>query len=207
MTKITEDKITIIHGDVISSLNKIQKGSIKCCVTSPPYWKGFSYEAYFNSYAQYLEWTERWLLCIYEALSDESYLFLNVANDSETTIKAYELMNIATRQIMFKLHDTIIWYVYNRQPANTDKQLTNQHEFIFLLVKNSSYVKLYKKNVTHKEIFDTANVGNVWKLKFNTNREKGIAITQKQESGCPSYFQRFATTHLFFLTDTDFIHL
>ena len=51
----------IINGDCLEQLKNIETDSIDCIVTSPPYWKGFEYEAYFNSYAQYLEWCERWL--------------------------------------------------------------------------------------------------------------------------------------------------
>ena len=53
--------IQIINNDCIKALKDIETDSIDCIVTSPPYWKGFEYEAYFNSYAQYLEWCEEWL--------------------------------------------------------------------------------------------------------------------------------------------------
>ena len=43
-----------IHNtDCISGMKKLPDGSIDLIVTSPPYWKGFEYEAYFNSYKQY----------------------------------------------------------------------------------------------------------------------------------------------------------
>ena len=121
----------LINGDVITELKKLPTESVDCIVTSPPYWKGFEYESYFNSYNQYLKWSEEWLRECKRVLHRDGYFFLNIANDSETTIRAYELLNICTNKIMFKLHDSIIWYVYNRQPANTVRQLTNQYEFIF----------------------------------------------------------------------------
>ncbi|OQX80754.1 MAG: hypothetical protein B6D64_02805 [Bacteroidetes bacterium 4484_276] len=43
--------------------------------------------------------------------------------------------------------------------------------------------------------------------KFNKNGKKGIAITQKQESGCPTLFPSLSIHTLVFLTDTHFIHL
>ena len=70
--------------------------------------------------------------------------WLNVINDSEITIRAFELMELATRKIMFKLHDTIIWYRYNQQPANTNRQLTNQCEYVFMLRHTSTGVELDK---------------------------------------------------------------
>ena len=51
----------LIKGDAIEELKKLESNSVNCIITSPPYWKGFKYESYFNSYKQYLDWSERWL--------------------------------------------------------------------------------------------------------------------------------------------------
>ena len=51
----------IYHGECIEVLKTFEDDSIDCIVTSPPYWKGFEYEAYFNSYKQYLDWSREWL--------------------------------------------------------------------------------------------------------------------------------------------------
>ena len=159
----------LIHGDCIEELKKLDDNSIDCIVTSPPYWKGFEYEAYFNSYKQYLDWCKIWLKECKRVLKKDGTFYLNVINDSEITIRAFELMEIATREIMFKLHDTIIWYRYNQQPANTNRQLTNQCEYIFMLRHTSANVELNKDAAySHNpDIFKTKNVGNVWELAFN----------------------------------------
>lgn len=167
-----EEKMKLINGDVISELKKLPSESINCIVTSPPYWKGFEYESYFNSYNQYLKWSEKWLRECKRVLHRDGYFFLNVANDSETTVRVHELLNICTNKVMFKLHDTIIWYVYNRQPANTNRQLTNQHEYIFMLRHSSNDIDLNKKELYeyNPSIFKTKNVGNVWEIPFNRNK-------------------------------------
>ena len=84
---------------------------------------------------------------------------------------------------MFKLHDTIIWYVYNRQPANTNRQLTNQHEYIFMLRHSSNDVDLHKKELYdyNPNIFKTKNVGNVWEIPFNKNKSN-ISFRKKTKS-------------------------
>lgn len=165
-------KMKLINGDVISELKKLPSESVNCIVTSPPYWKGFEYESYFNSYNQYLKWSEKWLRECKRVLHRDGYFFLNVANDSETTVRVHELLNICTNKVMFKLHDTIIWYVYNRQPANTNRQLTNQHEYIFMLRHSSNDIDLNKKELYeyNPSIFKTKNVGNVWEIPFNRNK-------------------------------------
>ena len=48
-------------GHCLQVLKDIKDKSIDCIITSPPYWKGFEYEAYFNSYKQYLDWCKLWL--------------------------------------------------------------------------------------------------------------------------------------------------
>lgn len=162
-----------IHNmDCVEGMKMLPDASIDVIVTSPPYWKGFEYEAYFNSYKQYLDWCEVWLKECKRVLKPNGTFYLNVINDSEITIRAFELMEIATRKIMFKLHDTIIWYRYNQQPANTTRQLTNQCEYIFMLRHTSAGVELNKKSAYEKNphIFKTANVGNVWEITFNSGK-------------------------------------
>ena len=178
-----EMKMKLINGDAITELKKIPTESIDCIITSPPYWKGFEYESYFNSYNQYLKWSEKWLRECKRVLNRNGYFFLNVANDSEITVRVHELLNICTNKIMFKLHDTIIWYVYNRQPANTNRQLTNQHEYIFMLRHSSNDVDLHKKELYdyNPNIFKTKNVGNVWEIPFNKNKSN-ISFRKKTKS-------------------------
>ena len=163
----------IYNLDCIDGLNRLSDSSIDLIVTSPPYWKGFEYEAYFNSYKQYLDWCEVWLAECKRVLKPNGTFYLNVINDSEITIRAFELMEIATRKIMFKLHDTIIWYRYNQQPANTTRQLTNQCEYVFMLRHTSANIDLHKAEAyaRNPHIFETKNLGNVWKIPFNSGKK------------------------------------
>lgn len=174
--------IQLYNGDCLEVMSKIEDKSIDCIVTSPPYWKGFEYEAYFNSYKQYLDWSKKWMSECKRILKQDGTFYLNVINDSEITIRAFELMEIATRDIMFKLHDTIIWYRYNQQPANTTRQLTNQCEYVFMLRHSSAGVCLDKKALyeRHPSLFKTKNVGNVWELPFNSGKKASNGFGRKE---------------------------
>jgi hypothetical protein len=55
-------------------------------------------------------------------------------------------MNIATEELMYKLHDTIIWYRFNQQPCNSNRQLTNQVEYVFMLRHTSAGIELNKED-------------------------------------------------------------
>lgn len=174
--------IDLRQGDCLEVLKTIPDKSVDCIITSPPYWKGFEYEAYFNSYKQYLDWCKIWLSECKRVLKPNGTFYLNVINDSEITIRAFEIMEIATRELMWKLHDTIIWYRYNQQPANTNRQLTNQCEYIFMLRHTSANVELYKQSAYNNcpEIFKTKNVGNVWELPFNSGKQKNSGFGRKE---------------------------
>lgn len=174
--------IKLYNDDCLKVMKSLPDKSVDCIVTSPPYWKGFEYEAYFNSYKQYLDWCKLWLAESKRLLKPNGTLWLNVINDSEITIRAFEMMEIATRELMYKLHDTIIWYRYNQQPANTDRQLTNQCEYIFMLRHTSAGVSLNKQlaKELHPEIFKTNNVGNVWELPFNSGKQHNTGFGRKE---------------------------
>lgn len=181
---IEKFKNKVILGDALEIIKDIPDASIDCIITSPPYWKGFAYEAYFNSYKQYLDWSKIWLKECKRVLKLNGTLYLNVINDSEITIRAFELMEIATRELMYKLHETIIWYRYNQQPANTTRQLTNQCEYVFMLRHSSAGIELDKKSAYENapEMFKTKNVGNVWELPFNAGKEKNNFGKKETES-------------------------
>lgn len=176
--------ISLHCGDCLQVLDDLIERNVKVdlIVTSPPYWKGFEYEAYFNSYSQYLTWCAKWLEKCKKLLNKNGTMYLNVINDSEITIRAYEIMEIATKDLMYKLHDTIIWYRYNQQPANTTRQLTNQQEFIFMLRHSSSGIELNKKDAYEKfpNVFKTKNVGNVWEIPFNSGKRENNGFGRKE---------------------------
>jgi len=175
----------VYNMDCLEGMKLIEDGSVDLVITSPPYWKGFEYEAYFNSYGQYMRWSKRWMAEVKRILNKKGYFFLNVINDSEVTTRAFELMQIATEELMFKLHDTIIWYRYNQQPANTVRQLTNQVEYIFMFKHTSANTTLNKSEVyeNFSHVFKTKNVGNVWEIPFNSGKQKNKGFGRKETKG------------------------
>lgn len=115
-------------------------------------------------------------------MKENGTFWLNISNDSETTIRAYEIMEIACIDLLMKLHDTIIWNRYNQQPANTNRQLTNQTEFIFMIRKTSDGIELNKDEAYQNapEMFETKNVGNVWRIPFNSGRASSSGFAKKE---------------------------
>mgnify|MGYP003659042712 FL=1 len=162
-----------IHKDILEGLDEIKDDSMDLIFTSPPYWKGFEYESNFNSYLQYINWCKVWTKKLKPKLKDDGFFLLNISNDTETTTKAFELMQVCIDN-GWKLHDTIIWHVYNRQPANTERHLTNEHEYIFVFRHHSNNVVINKDKLwkEYPEVFASKKVGNVWKIPFKVRKEK-----------------------------------
>ena len=163
----------IIVKDVLDGLDDIEDDSINLIFTSPPYWKGFEYESIFNAYLQYINWCKLWIKKLKIKLKEDGFFLLNISNDTETTIKAFEILQLCI-DAGWKLHDTIIWNVYNRQPANTNRHLTNEHEYIFLFRHNSNNVDIHKNNLwkEYPDVFSSKKVGNVWKIPFKVRKQK-----------------------------------
>tara|TARA_Y100000401_G_C8299723_1_gene213345 strand:+ start:207 stop:890 length:684 start_codon:yes stop_codon:yes gene_type:complete len=173
-----------IIGDINEKLDEIENNSIDLIFTSPPYWKGFEYESYFNSYLQYIEFCDTWIKKIKCKLKKNGFFLLNIANDAETSIKAFEILNICIKHY-WKLCDTIIWNVYNRQPCNSNRRLTNQTEFIFLLRHSSNNMKI-NKNIDlekYKNVFETKNIGNIWRIPFEINTKSKLCKELKSKWG------------------------
>lgn len=186
---MTVSSIELILGDCLKELQNIETGSIDCIITSPPYYMGFEYESYFNSYYQYVEWCKIWLKECKRVLDENGTFYLNLANSKDASIRAYELLHICTHELYYKLHDTIIWYKYNPIPTNTNKILLNQTEFIFMLRHNSNNVNLNKKlaQSVNPHIFKTKLVGNVWEIPVSSKSfaRKETKSSKKGHGGFP----------------------
>ena len=172
----------VYNGNCLDVIKDIDNESVNCIVTSPPYYKQLSYESNFNSYLQYIEFIVKVAKDSFRVLKKDGYFFLNFANDKTNTIKSYEVLFKFLEQ-GFTLHDTIIWYRYNSQPVNTDRQLTPQYEFIFMMCKYPTNYHLNKGILMEKfpEMFDTKNVGNVWKVAFNSDKDIKISMKKQDE--------------------------
>lgn len=91
--------INLIHGHVLDSLRKIQRGSVKCVVTSTPYWGLRIYkDAFFSDWADgercpygheqtpegFLRHTTEVLAALYEVLADDGSIWWNVMDSFNT---------------------------------------------------------------------------------------------------------------------------
>lgn len=137
----------IIYKNVYEAVNDLDNKSIRCLITSPPYYQCRNYG---NDNQIGLESTSKEYiskLCdIFGLLSlkttDDCNLFINIGDKYD---KNKCLMLIPTnfaeqmKQEGWILRNDIIWYKPNYQPSPVKDRLTNAYEHIFHFTKNKDY--------------------------------------------------------------------
>lgn len=106
------ETFTLIQGDVLTT-PLVDANSIDLVVTSPPYNVDIQYNSHKDdvSYAEYLEFSKKWMTRCFEWLKDDGRFCLNIPLDKnkggQQSVGA-DLITIA-KQIGFQYHSTIIW--------------------------------------------------------------------------------------------------
>lgn len=106
------EQFKLIHDDVLTT-KLVEENSVDLVVTSPPYNVDIQYNSHKDdvSYADYLEFSQKWMMQCFKWLRDEGRFCLNIPLDKnkggQQSVGA-DLTNIA-KQIGFQYHSTIIW--------------------------------------------------------------------------------------------------
>ena len=106
------EKFTLIHDDILTT-TRVDANSVDLVVTSPPYNVDIQYNSHKDdvSYADYLEFSRKWISRCFEWLKDDGRFCLNVPLDKnkggQQSVGA-DLTTIA-KEIGFHYHSTIIW--------------------------------------------------------------------------------------------------
>ena len=137
----------IINKDILKATHDLKNNSIKCVITSPPYYKARNYG---NTDQIGLEKTpEKYvesLVNVFEGLktkiTSDGNLFVNLGDKYD---KNKSLMLIPTLFAIkmiengWILRNKIIWYKPNHQPSPVKDRLTNTYEEIFHFTKQRKY--------------------------------------------------------------------
>ena len=192
---------TIIHGDCIEEMSKMDANSIDLTVTSPPYDNLRTYEGS-------LQWHEGIWKQVLEGLyrvTKEGGVVVWVVNDA--TIKGSETCTsfkqaIYAKEIGFNLHDTMIWEKPNPIPTqHTRYQQSFEYMFVLSKDKNKQFnpiriktkcngvkVKKHRAKVNghqyNEDGFYTVSKdkikGNIWKFSNVKNKSKHKAVFPEQ---------------------------
>lgn len=137
----------IIYKNVFDAVNDIDDKSVRCLITSPPYYqcRNYGHEEQIG-----LEKTpEEYIFKLYnvfnllkDKITDDGNVFINLGDKYD---KNKNLMLIPTsfaeqmKKNGWILRNDIIWYKPNFQPSPVTDRLTNTYEHIFHFVKNKNY--------------------------------------------------------------------
>lgn len=137
----------IINKDILSATNDLKNNSIKCVITSPPYYKARNYG---NTDQIGLEETpEKYvesLVNVFEGLktkiTSDGNLFVNLGDKydkNKSLMLIPTLFAIKMKENGWILRNKIIWYKPNHQPSPVKDRLTNTYEEIFHFTKQRKY--------------------------------------------------------------------
>lgn len=136
----------IMVGDAVARLRDLTDGSVRTCVTSPPYWglRDYGNDGQLGLESTPQEFVEN--LCqvfdeVRRVLADDGTLWVNLGD----TYAEKSLAGIPWR-FAFAMQDRgwclrqdIIWAKPNPMPESVTDRCTKSHEYVFLLTKNPRY--------------------------------------------------------------------
>ena len=141
----TETKI--INGDCREILKKIETGSVRAVVTSPPYYQQRNYEGnveigneetveeYVNQLCSVFEQCKR-------ILADDGTVWLNLGDkykDNHLLGVPWRVALALQSALGFYLRSDVIWHKPNAMPSSVKNRPTTDHEYIFMFSKGRKY--------------------------------------------------------------------
>ena len=137
----------IINKDILNATNDLKNNSIKCVITSPPYYKARNYG---NTDQIGLEETpEKYvesLVNVFEGLktkiTSDGNLFVNLGDKYDKNKSLMLIPTLFAIQMIengWILRNKIIWYKPNHQPSPVKDRLINTYEEIFHFTKQRKY--------------------------------------------------------------------
>jgi DNA modification methylase len=150
----------ILVGDVRTRLAALEDGSVRCVVTSPPYWglRDYGRDGQIGLEQTPEEFVGKLVAVFREVrrvLADDGTLWLNLG-DSYGSGK--QLVGIPWRVAFalqadgWYLRQDIIWSKPNPMPESVTDRCTKAHEYVFLLTKSPRYY--YDKDAVSEEYAD-----------------------------------------------------
>ena len=115
----------IIQQDCVTGMSELDKSSVNCIVTSPPY---KDEDGYTDDLM--LAWLEQ----AYRILKPNSILFMNFGHLAGFKSRAFRVAMMA-EDVGFVWNDTITWVKNHYRPIQGNKRVNNLTEFIFILTK------------------------------------------------------------------------
>ena len=121
---------TIVEGDCVKSLSKLQAGSVDLVFADPPFNIGYEYDVYHDKKGrdEYLGWTRKWIDQVYRVLKPSGTFWLAIGDEYAAEMK------ILSQEIGFTTRSWVIWYY--TFGVNCTHKFTRSHAHLFYFVKD-----------------------------------------------------------------------
>lgn len=151
----------IIKGSCLDEIPKLEKASVQCVVTSPPYFQMRTYGesekeiGRENSPWEYIQSIVRVLDLIRPILKDDGVIWLNIGDSfAATSIPATEhypaiakgeqlmvpaMLALEIRRLGYHIQQDVIWHKRNPMPNPTRRRCVPSHEYIWMISKTPRY--------------------------------------------------------------------
>jgi DNA modification methylase len=130
----------------VERLRELPDGSVRTCVTSPPYWglRDYGNDGQLGLEATPQEFVEN--LCkvfdeVWRVLADDGTLWVNLGDSyaNKSLAGVPWRFAFAMQDRGWYLRQDIIWAKPNPMPESVTDRCTKSHEYVFLLTKNPRY--------------------------------------------------------------------
>lgn len=136
----------IMVGDAVARLRELSDGSVRTCVTSPPYWglRDYGNDGQLGLESTPQEFIENLCEVFHEVrrvLADDGTLWVNLGDTyAEKSLAGIPWrFAFAMQDRGWYLRQDIIWAKPNPMPESVTDRCTKSHEYVFLLTKNPRY--------------------------------------------------------------------
>ncbi|QDT53181.1 DNA adenine methyltransferase YhdJ [Caulifigura coniformis] len=121
----------IHHGDCVQLLQSLEPGSIDLAFADPPFNIGYDYDVYDDRQeaAAYLEWCEKWISGVYQALKPTGTFWLAIGDEYAAELK------VASQKLGFTCRSWVIWYY--TFGVNCKNKFSRSHAHLFHFVKDA----------------------------------------------------------------------
>lgn len=120
---------TVVQGDCITGLARLEAGSVDLVFADPPFNIGYEYDSYDDRKDEgaYLAWSEKWGAEVYRALKPTGTFWLAIGDEYAAELK------VMFKRIGFQCRSWVIWYY--TFGVNCKKKFSRSHAHLFHFVK------------------------------------------------------------------------
>lgn len=137
----------IINKDIFDAIEDLTDNSIRCIVTSPPYYQVRNYGdvnqiGLEDNHELYIQKLVDVFCLLRDKLTVDGNMFINLGDKYDKNKSLMLIPTLFAHQMIKKgwiLRNKIIWYKPNHQPSPAKDRLTNTYEEIFHFVKTKKY--------------------------------------------------------------------